>query len=145
MTAGVEVNAVDLDSTWSLRGSNDATRDGPRDNQNPAPAAQAWPASAPSRDWTAALALVQEAAEAIRLGEERIEELRREADEQAEQHHADLKALHAQLVGAQREIEAANHRARAAEQKAREAIEWLSKLDDAIRTHFGSIDRSSGS
>lgn len=158
MGVEAEVSEVDLENTWSLRGPSDVIRvDNGRDKvtslssvspRNLAAAgeeqgAQGGAAPVQRRDWAAALTLVQEAAEAIRLSEERVEELRRDADDQAQQHHADLTALHSQLLAAQREIEAANQRARAAEQRAAEANDWLTRLDDAISAHLGGVGRSS--
>lgn len=160
MGVEAEFSEVDLDNTWSLRGASEVVRvEGGRDKvtslssisaRSPAFAAEEQEAqpvaatpAAPRRDWAAALTLVQEAAEAIRLSEERVEELRREADVQVQQHHADLTALHGQLLAAQREIEAANQRARAAEQRAAEANDWLTRLDDAISANLGGLGRSS--
>lgn len=157
MGVEAEVSEVDLDNTWSLRGPSDAVRvEGGRDKvttlssisprlSQPVdePEAQPVATQAPRRDWAAALTLVEEAAEAIRLSEERVEELRREAEEQTQQHHSDLTALHGQLLAAQREIEAANQRTRAAEQRAAEANDWLARLDDAISANLGGVGRSS--
>lgn len=166
MGVEAEVSEVDLDSSWSLRGPSDVVRvENGRDKVTnlsavsarnlsasaeeievqtaPAPAQSSTLSQTPRRDWAAALTLVQEAAEAIRLSEERNEELRREAEEQAQQHHSDLTALHGQLRAAQREIEAANQRARAAEQRASEANDWLTRLDDAITANLGAVGRSS--
>lgn len=161
MGVEAEVSEVDLDSTWSLRGPSEMVRvEGGREKvttlssvaaRNIASSAeeiepqssQPVAAQAPRRDWAAALTLVQEAAEAIRLSEERNQELRREAEEQAQQHHSDLTALHGQLLAAQREIEAANQRTRAAEQRAAEANDWLTRLDDAITANLGAVGRLS--
>jgi hypothetical protein len=141
---------------WSIRGAieGDEAREGARQlAEQPsdvgsflkeAPETEApAPASAPGKDWTGAVLLVQEAAEAIRLGKERAAELEEEAIQQAKQHHADLKALHAELTNAREEIEAANARTRAAEQALWEANEWLEKLDGAIFSSFANVRRAS--
>jgi hypothetical protein len=143
MGADAEVNTMDLDDVWSLRGSDDVVG---RDNARELPAADLAaepqvPSEPPQRDWGVALAIVHDAAKALRLGEERIEELKRQIQEQADQYNTDLKALHAQLLGAHGEIESANLRAQAAEQQAKDATDWLARLDDAIGAHLGSIDR----
>jgi hypothetical protein len=141
---------------WSIRGSieGDEARDSVRQPVESsetgsilmgAPQQVDAPASAPlpGKDWTGAVLLVQEAAEAIRLGKERAAELEEEAIQQAKQHHADLKALHAELTNAREEIEAANARTRAAEQALWEANEWLEKLDGAIASSFATVRRAS--
>jgi cell division septum initiation protein DivIVA len=141
---------------WSIRGSiegesgqNEAARDGSLSSNDRAttlsrpltsPSAQIPPVG---KDWATAVLLVQEAAEAIRLGKERASELELEAAEQLKQYHADLKGLHAELLNARLEIEAANNRTRIAEQQLSEATEWLEKLGGAISTSFADLSRPS--
>ena len=88
------------------------------------------------RDWSAALDLIQEATEAIRLSEERVEELEREAEAQEVRTRAEYAALRDQLQLAQREIENAYARASTAEKQAQEANEWLARLNAAITQGF---------
>lgn len=133
------------DRSWKLRGTSEVARPVPTVERLSAvstvPASQNWntpsPPGEPQRGWAAALSLVEEAAEAIRLSEERVQELELEAQLQAAQMRDDLIALQAQLQAAQQEILNANARATAAEDRELETRRWLNKLDDAISDGFG--------
>ncbi|WP_152047035.1 hypothetical protein [Aureimonas psammosilenae] len=152
MTSNAKSHELYEGVEWTLRGASEEMAPMNNDDQPrvlalaPVPlpsASRSGEASdAPARpDWASAITLVQEAAEAIRYREDRIEQLRRAAEEQTQQHLADLKAVHAQLMAAQKEIEAANARADAAEARTREANEWLGKLHEAITGNLSSIGR----
>lgn len=84
---------------------------------------------APKRDWSAALDLVNEAFEAIRMAEERTvaaEDYQR----QLIQHHADqVRALEHRLANTEK-------RAEAAEARAKETESWLVKYHDTIVDGF---------
>lgn len=127
--------------SWMLRGSNGSGRGEANGSNGFAPPAAETgtdePSSGGRRDWSAALDLIQEATEAIRLSEERVEELERQAEEQDIRTRADYAALRDQLQMAQREIENAYARADAAEKQAKEANEWLARLNSAITQGFG--------
>jgi hypothetical protein len=134
--------------TWTLRGSNEIghTVDVPPEtplavSQAPANQPLDMSTSAPRKDWSAALDLIQEATEAIRMSEERVEELERAAEEQEVRTRSEYALLRDQLQMAQREIENAYHRAAVAEKQAQEANEWLARLNAAITQGFG---RSAG-
>jgi len=140
----MEKAVVDTTSrSWTLRGSNEAARldSAEKPVLGPIPLAfepaEDEAASPARRDWSAALDLIQEATEAIRLSEERVEELERQAEEQEARTRAEYAALRDQLQLAQREIENAYARASAAEKQAQEANEWLGRLNSAITQGFG--------
>lgn len=91
------------------------------------------------RDWSSALDLVEEACEAIRIRDERVDELEREAVQFAAQMREEMKLYQAQLQAAQRQIQQAEARAEKAEARATEAETWLARLDEAIKSGFGRI------
>lgn len=139
-------NEVESDRSWSIRGAADVVRSEISAREKVTtfqPVATrelvtTGTAGEPRRDWAAALDLVEEASEAIRLSAERVAELESAAEAQALQMREDLLLMQRQLQAAQREVTAAHERAEAAEAKAREAEAWLVKLDAAITRGFGS-------
>ena len=96
-----------------------------------------WPASpsndraqsGPQRDWSAALDLVNEAYEAIRMAEERASNAEDYSKQLTQYHSEQLRVADARLATAEK-------RAEAAEARAREAEEWLVKFHDAIIDGF---------
>lgn len=83
----------------------------------------------PKRDWSAALDLVNEAFEAIRMAEERAaaaEDYQRELI----QHHAE------QMRAIENRLAAAERRAEMAEARAKETESWLVKYHDTIVDGF---------
>lgn len=87
---------------------------------------------APGRDWGAALDLITEAAEAVRLAENRTVA--------AEQYNQQLTQFYKeQSKATEATIAAAEKRAEAAEVRAAEAEEWLGRLHDAIVTGFKGV------
>jgi hypothetical protein len=105
-----------------------------------APAPRSRPASEEEprkRDWAAALALVQEAGEAIRFSEQRVEALERDLEMAAVQKRDEQRQLSGRLQSAQEEIQAANARAKAFEARALEAEAWLLRLQEAIISELG--------
>ena len=95
----------------------------------PAPNSERAPAAGPARDWSAALDLVNEAYEAIRIAEERASA--------AEAYSTQLAQYHAeQLRVAEARLSAAEKRAEVAEARARDAEEWLVKFHDTIVDGF---------
>lgn len=91
--------------------------------------------AAGGRDWGAALDLIAEAAEAVRLAEDRTVA--------AEQYNQQLTQFYKdQSKVAEAKIAAAEKRAEAAELRAAEAEEWLGRLHDAIVTGFKGVVES---
>ena len=85
--------------------------------------------SLPKRDLSAALDLVREAYEAIRLAEERTAT--------AERYSRELNDYHGEYSrAAETRISALESRAEAAEARAKEAEEWLLRFHDAIVNGF---------
>ena len=88
--------------------------------------------AAAGRDWGAALDLITEAAEAVRLAEDRTVA--------AEQYNQQLTQFYKeQSKAAEAKLAAAEKRAEAAELRAAEAEEWLGRLHDAIVTGFKGV------
>jgi hypothetical protein len=144
MSSTIEIEA---DRSWPIRGPVDVTR-GDSSPREKAPAlhavttkqsAGASVPEEPRRDWAAALTLVEEASQAIRMSDERVAELERMLQTQALQMREDLLMMQNQLQNAQREVAAAHQRAEAAEARARESEDWLMRLNAAITKGFGSI------
>ncbi|BDA86353.1 hypothetical protein Sa4125_38950 [Aureimonas sp. SA4125] len=139
---------IEVERSWPIRGSADIVRSensgGERSAAILSIEKRDMPVSGeePRRDWAAALALVEEASEAIRMSAERVTELERAAETQARQMREDLLMMQQQLQLAQREITAANQRAEAAEAQARESDAWLRRLDQAITNGFGPGSRN---
>lgn len=132
--------------SWLLRGSAETDHeDSPREEVAALPGGSLR-ASQDARvgrpDWSSALALIEEATEAIRLGEDRVAELERLAEEQEIRTRDEFAALRDQLLQAQREIEAAYARADAAEQRAAEAHDWLERLTAAINQGFARAPKT---
>ena len=86
-------------------------------------------AAGPKRDWSAALDLVNEAFEAIRMAEERTAAAE-DYQRQLIQHHAEqIRALENRLSNSEK-------RAEAAEARAKETEAWLVKYHDTIVDGF---------
>lgn len=150
---------------WMLRGSQEDTRE-PVYEEDEEDAeltaelarvvpAQAAPVAGPllpaldveepvaqKRDWSSALDLVQEACEAIRISEERVQELERQGQQAMLQTREDIKALQLQIQAGERRAQAAEARASRAEARALEAESWLARLHDAITMGFGRMPKS---
>ena len=88
-------------------------------------------------EWNSSLLLVQEACEAIKSSEERVQSLENEIEAMNAAHREAALQMAAQLNGAEEEIRAANTRARAFEARAIEAEAWLSRLNQAIVNGLG--------
>ncbi|GGD24577.1 hypothetical protein [Aureimonas glaciei] len=145
MSSTIELEA---DKSWPIRGPVDITRGEVARDKAPALHAVATRETAaepkseePRRDWAAALTLVEEASQAIRMSDERVAELERLLQTQSLQMREDLLMIQNQLQKAQREVAAAHQQAAAAEARARESEEWLMRLNDAITDGFGSLPR----
>jgi hypothetical protein len=89
-------------------------------------------AAAPARDWSAALDLVNEAYEAIRIAEERANGAEAYSTQLGQYHAEQLRVTEARLTAAEK-------RAEAAEARAREAEEWLVKFHDTILDGFQKV------
>ncbi len=84
----------------------------------------------PRRDYSAALNLIGEAQETLRLTEERTQELEAQIQEMAQLHREEL-------ARAQTQITQLEHRAKLAERRADDAEGWLDRMNQAITTAFG--------
>jgi hypothetical protein len=93
------------------------------------------------KEWASSLLLIQEACEAIKASEERVESLERELEMAAFQTREEQRQTTAKLNSAQDEVLAANARAKAMEARAQEAEGWLRRLNDAIVDGFGKQNK----
>ncbi|MCG6114224.1 MAG: hypothetical protein MEQ84_03410 [Mesorhizobium sp.] len=94
------------------------------------------------KEWASTLLLVQEACEAIKASEERVEGLERELEMANVQAREQQRQLNAKLNAAQQEILASNARAKVLETRAQEAEAWLARLSDAIVVGFGKQEKT---
>lgn len=85
--------------------------------------------AAHQRDWSAALDLVNEAYEAIRIAEERATAAEDYSKQLTQYHSEQLRVADARLAATEK-------RAEAAEARARDAEEWLVKFHDTILDGF---------
>ena len=97
------------------------------------------PEDSPRRDWSAALDLVREASEAIRIRDERATEMEIEHRLDAERASEEIRSLQEQLDETELRLAETEARARTAEARASEAEAWLAKMHDAIVTSFGRV------
>ncbi len=94
--------------------------------------------SLPQRDWVSAIDLVQEAAEAIRISEERAVDLENQLRNVIAQAEDEVRQLQKTIASNQLLLSQAEDRARRAETRAKEAETWLVRIHDAVFTAFGS-------
>ncbi|KQQ30905.1 hypothetical protein ASF53_17545 [Methylobacterium sp. Leaf123] len=99
-------------------------------------------ASLPPRDWVSAIDLVQEAAEAIRISEERAVDLENQLRSVITQAEDEVRQLQKTLASNQVLLSQAEDRARRAEARAKEAETWLVRIYDAVFTAFGSKNKA---
>ena len=92
----------------------------------------------PLREWSAAVDLIQEASEAIRIGEQRTAELEDQLAHMAAQASEEMRRLNQQIALGEQKLVRAEERARLAESRASDAEAWLVRLHDAAVTAFGS-------
>ncbi len=92
--------------------------------------------SASQRDWPAALALIEETSEAIRLSDLRYAQLDDRLQQTIAQAAVNMRELEGQLASANEMLRRAEERARHAEIRALEAEAWLARLHDAVTTSF---------
>ncbi|WP_156419462.1 hypothetical protein [Aureimonas sp. AU12] len=97
------------------------------------------PVETAKRDWSAALELVREASEAIRIRDERATEMEIEHRLDAERASEDIRTLQEQLDETELRLAETEARARAAESRAAEAEVWLAKMHDAIVGNFSRV------
>lgn len=98
--------------------------------------ADARPGASQPRDWSAAVDLVREASESIRISQERAEELEAQLHHVVAQATEEMQRLTAQIDLGEQKLGHAEERARAAEARATEAETWLARLNDAIFSAF---------
>ncbi len=89
------------------------------------------------RDWASAIELVNEAAEAVRLADERANAAERYSQELAQYYTEQAKASELKIATLEKRLEMT-------ETKAREAEEWLIRFHDAIMSGFGSLLKKAG-
>ncbi|SFF24208.1 hypothetical protein ACLNGM_07820 [Aureimonas phyllosphaerae] len=95
--------------------------------------------SGAARDWSAALDLVREASEAIRIRDERATEMEIEHRLDAERASEEIRSLQEQLDEAEVRLAETEARVRLAEARAAEAETWLAKMHDTIVGSFGQV------
>jgi hypothetical protein len=100
----------------------------------PVPASATSPAQ--GRDWSATIALVHQAAEAMRVIEERAHKAEARGKALAERAAEEMRTLEKRLEAAEAARRHAEARARAAEADAQEAEAWLTRLQEEIVTHL---------
>jgi septal ring factor EnvC (AmiA/AmiB activator) len=93
-------------------------------------------------EWNSSLLLVQEACEAIKASEDRVQALESELEALHAKHRDTVMQMKARLQSAEEEIKAANAQANALEARAVEAEAWLARLNQAIMNGFGGIARA---
>lgn len=103
---------------------------------NPANVTGASASVAPQRDWPAALALIEETSEAIRLSDLRYAQLEDRLQQTIAQAAVNMRELEGQLTTANDMLRRAEERARQAEMRALEAEAWLARLHDAVTASF---------
>lgn len=96
----------------------------------------AAPAPAALRDWSSALELVQEASEAIRIGEERANQLEEHLAQVLQEAGDEIKRLNAVIASGERKLAETEERVGLAETRAAEAELWLAKLHDTVVASF---------
>jgi hypothetical protein len=92
--------------------------------------------TAAQRDWPAALALIEETSEAIRLSELRYAQLDDRLQQMIAQAAVNMRELEGHLATANDMLRRAEERARHAEIRALEAEAWLARLHDAVTHAF---------
>lgn len=95
-------------------------------------------AAALKRDWSAAIELVREASEAIRLSEERATELEARTQDLLTRFREELKSAQARIAASEKRAEEADARAQEAEARRKEAEDWLERFHDAILHGFSA-------
>lgn len=123
-------------------------RETPRETPKPPSDAKAGPAdeaampfgadlpSIAGRDFASTLDLIREASEAVRLSEERANELEDELARTTARNADQVQALEAQVATTERRLLKAEERARAAETRAVNAETWLIRIHDAVASSF---------
>lgn len=91
----------------------------------------------PQREWASAIDLVQEAAEAVRISDERATELEAQLRNVVEQAEGEMRILQQKNSTLQVSLNQMEDRARRAEARAKDAETWLVRLYDAVFTAFG--------
>lgn len=92
----------------------------------------------PLREWSAAIDLIEEASEAIRIGEQRAAELENQLAHITTQASEEMRRLNHHVSLVEQKLVRAEERARLAESRAHDAEAWLVRLHDAAITAFGS-------
>lgn len=90
------------------------------------------------RDWSAALELVREASEAIRMSEDRATELEAKTQDLLQRFREELKSAQVRIAASEKRAEEAEGRARDAEARMRDSEEWLARFHDAILDGFSA-------
>lgn len=96
---------------------------------------------APARDWSAALVLVQEASEAIRISEERATQLEERLAQVLSEAREEIERLNLLVADGEQKRLQAEERANLTELRAAEAEAWLAKLHDTVVASFRPVLR----
>jgi len=87
---------------------------------------------AANEDWTTTLALVEKAAEALHIAQQRIEELEGRGDEIVQATRAQLQKAKASINAAESRALKAEQRANDAEEQAKQPREWLTRIHEGL-------------
>ena len=113
-----------------------ASRPEPASAGEPPPAPGGELPSIAGRDFASALDLIREASEAVRISEDRANDLEHQLAQMTARANEQVRALEAQLLATERRMQRAEERARGAEARADNAETWLIRLHDAITSSF---------
>jgi cobalamin biosynthesis Mg chelatase CobN len=90
-----------------------------------------------ARDWAAAVDLISEAAEAVRLADERAQAAEKYSQELADYYSEQVKS-------AETKIAVLESRLKGSDARVRDAEEWLARFHDAIMAGFGNLAKKPG-
>lgn len=89
-------------------------------------------------EWTSTLLLVEEACEAIKASEERVETLELELEAQSLRSREERRLLELKLIAIQQEVAKNEALVKNWQTRALEAEGWLARLNDALVANFGN-------
>lgn len=90
-----------------------------------------------ARDWAAAVDLISEAAEAVRLADDRAQAAEKYSQELADYYSEQIKTSEAKIAVLESRLKTSDARLRDAE-------EWLARFHDAIMAGFGNLAKKTG-
>ena len=104
-----------------------------------APAKRLDPPSSSHPDWSSTVQLIHEAHEAMRISDERVEELEAYLNDVIAQAQDEVSHLTKRAEAAERRAAAAERQAQEAEARAQDAENWLMHLHEVVVRSFGPI------